>query len=364
MDGLVAVFHESTRPFDLRRYPVPEPGPGEILVRVRMANVCGSDLHFRAGHGPGLPKGIPHVLGHEMMGEVFALGPGATRDSQGHALKAGDRVVYAYFRDCGVCPTCLHRDGACPNRYRNWIGVSVEEYPHFHGAFGQFYVVRPGQWVFRVPEELPDHMVSAVNCALAEVIYGLHKGGLRMGDTVVVQGAGGLGLYATAVAREMGAGKIVVSDLLQHRLETAEAFGADHVLNASYTDPQERESRVKEWTGGHGADLVIELTGDPKVVQEGINMLRPGGRYVLIGNINLGLTTTLDPATLVRYSRNLIGIIVYEGWAIPRALEFLLKMRKRYPLDKVVSHTFPLESINQAFEVASQRQCLRVGLIP
>jgi threonine dehydrogenase-like Zn-dependent dehydrogenase len=329
---------------------------------VRLANICGSDLHFWHGHGPRINPDIAQVLGHEMMGVVYALGRNVKTDSLGRPLKEGDRICYSYFRNCGACWSCLSGTAACQYRYRDWIGVSADLHPHFRGAFGEYYYMHPGHWVFKVPDELPDEMVAAVNCAVSEVLYGLHKVGVTLGDTVVIQGAGGLGLYAIAVAREMGAGCVISLDRVEERLALAREMGADHTLNVEATEWEERVTRVREWSGGNGADVVVEVAGDPDCVQEGVDMMRPGGRYLWIGNINLGFTTLIDPASLVRTCKTVTAIIVYEGWVIPRALDFLVRTRGRYPYHKVISHRFKLTEINRALELSAARKVIRATL--
>ncbi len=363
MKGRAAVFTRVGQPLEIREYPLPALEPEAQLVKIGMANICGSDLHFMKGLGPGIREGLPQILGHEMMGRVVDQGKGATEDTQGEPLRPGDRIVYAYFKGCGRCPACLHGAPGCPHRYRHWLGVSCEESPHFRGAYGEYYYLQPGQWVFRVPDELPDALVSPVNCALAEVIYGLHRIGVVLGDSVVIQGAGGLGLYATAVAREMGAGTIIVVDKIAARLELAMAFGADHVIQADATGAAGRVQQVRDLTRG-GADVVAELAGTPAVLPEGAEMLRYGGRYLWIGNINLGVTGPIDPAQMVRGGRTAMGIVVYEAWAIPRALDFLRRTHRRYPFHQILSHTFALERINEAFAFASQGTAIRVGIVP
>ena len=362
MKGKVAVFLEPGRPMEFREYPIPDAESDAIVVKMRLSNICGSDIHFWRGRGPRVESNIPQVLGHEMTGEIYALGENVKTDSRGEPLNVGDRIVYSYFKPCGKCWMCLTGLPGCPNRYRDWLGVSSEQWPHFHGAFGEYYYMKPGHWVFKVPDELADEMVSPINCALSEVIYGLHKIGITLGDTVVIQGAGGLGLYATAVAREMGAGRIIVLDKIPKRLELAQAFGADHILNVDETSESERVNQIKEWTRGVGADIIAELTGLPHVLAEGIDMLRWGGRYLWIGNINLGFPTEIDPGSVVRCSKTLRGIIVYEAWVIPRALDFLCRAKDKYPFDSIVSHKFPFEQINEAFAFAEQGKSIRVSL--
>ncbi|MGH7962017.1 MAG: alcohol dehydrogenase catalytic domain-containing protein, partial [Candidatus Binatia bacterium] len=173
MKGKVAVCSAPLQEMEIREYPLPEVGPEDILVKVHRANICGSDLHMWRGHGPSVPAGLGRVLGHEMMGEVYRLGKNVWHDCLGQPLAEGDRIVYAYFVPCGACAACLHGSPACPNRYRYWFGHSVDTPPHFRGAYGEYYYLRRGQVVCRVPSELSDAMVSAANCALCEALYGL-----------------------------------------------------------------------------------------------------------------------------------------------------------------------------------------------
>ena len=152
-----------------------------------------------------------------------------------------------------------------------------------------------------MPDELPDALVAPVNCALAQVVYGLHQIRIWLGDTVVVQGAGGLGLYCVAVARDMGAGKIVAIDGVPERLDLARAFGADITIDIrDVADQAERVRLVREATGGHGADVCVEVAGVPGVVQEGLEMLRIGGRYLWMGNIVPGAAARIVPHDATR----------------------------------------------------------------
>ena len=222
--------------------------------------------------------------------------------------------------------------------------------------------MKPGHWIFKVPDELPDPLVSPINCALSEVVYGLNQIGITLGDTIVIQGAGGLGLYAIAVAKEMGAGKIIVLDRWPVRLELAREFGADHLVNVDELSVADRVTYVMDYTRGTGADVVAEFVGSPLVLSEGIEMLRWGGRYLWVGNINLGQPTEIDPGSVVRCSKAIRGLIVYEPWVIRRALDFLSRTRHEYPFHKIISHTFSFNQINEAFTFADRGNAIRVGL--
>ncbi|MFZ0889064.1 MAG: zinc-binding dehydrogenase [Candidatus Binataceae bacterium] len=352
MKGKAAVLKGFRQPYEIQEFPVPEVAPGAILIKVSMANICGSDLHIWRGD---LPLPIPPegtIFGHEMTGRVAKLGAGVTTDSIGDSLKEGDRVVYCYFNPCGKCYQCLqgHR-AACPNKLSNMMG-SIKEAPYFRGAFAEYYYLQPGMFIFKVPDSLSDELVAPVNCALSQVIYGLIQAGLRFDDTVVIQGAGGLGLNAIAVAREMGAGQIIAIDGVPSRLELAKQFGADVTIDLTKAGEGERIGRVMALTKGRGADLVCELVGLPSVVPEGLMMVRMGGTYLEIGNISMGRSVPIDPSALVWGNKKIVGVLMYDPWVIPKALDFLERTRDRYPIGKVLSHKFPLAKINDAFSQA------------
>jgi threonine dehydrogenase-like Zn-dependent dehydrogenase len=258
-------------------------------------------------------------------------------------------VAYTYFYPCGRCIACLNKQpAACPAKIERPRGPS--EFPHFHGAFAEYYYLRPGGALFLVPDVLPDALVSPVNCALSQVIFGLHEAGLQFGGTVVIQGAGGLGIQAAAVAKDMGASTVIVVDQIPGRLELAKAFGADHTLNVKEVgDRKERVSLVRKWTGGAGVDVACDFVGFPQVIPEGLEMLRAGGTYLEIGTISRGAKFELEPSTLVWGSKRIVGVIQYDASVIPRALDFLVRNRARWPFDRLISHTYPLEKINDAF---------------
>ena len=361
LTGRVAVFVGARKPLEIREYPVPDPPPGGAILRIRRANLCGSDMHFWRGNAP-VPVEREVVLGHEAVATIEKLGEGLTTDDLGQPLAEGDRIAFSYFRFCGKCWPCLSGKSACPNRNEYWLGLGADEPPHFHGTFCDYRYLRPGHWIFKVPDELPDNLVSPVNCALSQVIYGLDRTHVTLGDTVLIQGAGGLGLYAVAAAKEMGAANVVIMDRLADRLALAREFGADLALNVDETSAAERKEQILDLTGGRGADLALELVGHPGVIPEGIDLLRDGGNYVLIGNVGPGRTVEIDPALLVRPMKTVLPIIAYEHWVLPRALDFLARTQDRYPYHKLVSHTFPFEQINEAFELTEAGGCIRASL--
>jgi L-iditol 2-dehydrogenase len=352
MNGRAAVTRPDGQGMEVVEYQVPEPGPDEVLVRVTLACICGSDLHMWRGEVPWFQR-APGIQGHEMTGRVARLGANRTRDSLGNELREGDRVAYSYFIPCGECWACMTGVTGCPNRYRARNTTTADQPPHFLGAYAEYYLLKPGQWIFKVPDELPDELVAPVNCALSQVVYGLNQITIWLSDTVVVQGAGALGIYACALAKDMGAGRVIAIDAVPERLALVRKFGADEtILLGEVPTRDARVARVKELTRGVGADVTVEVAGVAGVVQEGLEMTRVGGRYLWMGNIVPGAKAEIVPHDAVRQPKTIKGVLAYDQWVIPRALDWMVRARSTYPFDELVGARFPLERINEAFEQA------------
>jgi threonine dehydrogenase-like Zn-dependent dehydrogenase len=364
--GLVAAMTGVKKPFILQEYPLPDPEPGAILVKITQANICGSDLHlWKGGYIPADP-GRPDLrsVGHEMCGLVEKLGDGVTADSAGQPLREGDRIAYRYFVACGRCRACMRGfTPRCPYgmRYRHPPDV----WPHFNAAYGQYYYLRPGQAVFKIPEGVPDDLAAPANCALAQVVYTLYLARVGLGDHVVIQGAGGLGVLAAAVAKERGAASVTVIDSLDDRLALAKEFGADHLIDMKrHAAPADRIARVKQLTDGWGADVVVELVGRAAAVPEGVAMLGNGGTYAMVGCICENDFCRFDPSSLVLPGRNVLGIMWYDAPSLLFALQFLARFKDKYPFHRLVSHRYPLSAINEAMAAQDAGKAQRSALLP
>ena len=353
MDGQIAVLRQTRGPWDFQRYPLPDPEPGAILVRISYANVCGSDLHIWRGEMGPIPAETGRIAGHEMSGRVVALGKGVSTDSTGQPLQEGDRIIYNYFFPCGRCLACLRgQPECCANKRRPGNGVPGNP-PYFNAGFSEYYYLLPGHVCVKVPDDISDSVAAPINCALAQVIQGLDSGGFHQGDTLLVQGAGGLGLNMIAAARDMGAGMIIAVDGIPGRLKLAREFGADRTVDMrDCPTPADRIAAVKELTNGNGVTHAADVAGVKGVVAEGLEMLAQGGTYLEIGSIVSGVSFVFDPDKACRRGLRLIGFLQYDTRILPRALDFVRRSRGRVPWDRIISHTFPLEGIQEAFEQA------------
>ena len=366
MKGRVALFHGPGKPFELTELEVPEPEAGAVLVRVKQCNICGSDIHAWEGRFrlERLGARFPTVLGHEMFGTVAAVGPGVGTDCTGEPLGVGDRVVFPYFFVCGKCANCLRgRAPACSKLRMAMVGTAAE-WPYFIGGFADYFYLPPGHVVFKVPAGVPDDLVAGANCALAQVWYGLKRADLRPGETVVVQGAGGLGLYAVAVARAWDAGRVIVLDGVADRLHLARQFGADYTVNISeLPDAAARVKAVEELTDGKGADIVVEVVGSAGVIPEGLRFLGQFGRYLEIGTITYGEKVDFEPARLVVANKSVIGVSLYEPFVLKDVLGFLARHGKTFPFERLFGTKFGLTQIQTAFEKARRREVVRASIV-
>lgn len=351
-------------PWEMKEYPVPDPEPGAMIIKISLASVCGSDVHLYQGDFGG-PKGVrqkPSILGHEFVGTVHRLGVKSDTDSTGKPLKVGDRVVWSPSVLCGKCPSCLKQIVPCPNR-KSHVGATSDDWPHFKGGFAEYYYLSPGQWVYKVPDAVPDEAAVYVDCAAATVAYALAKVEFPMGSTGVIQGAGGLGLCAAPMIKDRGA-RVIVVDKIRERLELAKAFGADYTVDSTeYSTPEARIERVRELTAGAGAEVVLEVVaGSPEVVPEGLQMLGLGGTYVTCGLVG-PYPVQFDMGAFINKGVRLIGSASFKASTMPSVLDLMARTIDRYPWDKMISHKFKLEDAEEAVRQAAAGRVVRAAIV-
>lgn len=358
MRGRLAV-QTDVRELKFEEYEVPNPEPRGLVGEVVRTNVCGSDLHFWTGDFP-----YRGPMGHEAIIRAQELGEDRTTDSRGDPIEEGDLLAPVYFIPCRECYACQSGAfSACVNQGQN-MAEAPEEFPHFHATYGTHYYVKPDQYVYNVPENVPADIAASANCALSQVLYGLDQADVQSGDDIVIQGAGGLGLHATAVAKERGANPIVVESAPE-RIQTLKRFKPDHVIDMrEHETVDERVEEVQRLTGGKGADVVLELAGVADAFSEGIRFVKNGGTYVEIGNLSFGEKTAVTPSRITWNSRKILGVAYYQPWYLGRALDFLSDHVDDYPYEELGGAEFPLEDIETALEKSANRKVTRATIIP
>ena len=338
------------KPLELIDVQIPEPEPGAILVKMSMASVCATDVHAAEGSSSFAEDRFPSVQGHEMTGRIVRLGAGVTRDSVGQPLAEGDRLVWTHGF-CGQCLNCTveNERTLCLNR-APWHGPATE-FPYLTGGFAEYGYVFPSSGRVKVPDDLPDELAAAASCSLRTVIHGFDRlGTLDDRHSVVIQGSGPLGLFSLARAVRSGPSNIIVIGGPARRLEVARHWGATHTIDIDEVpSAADRHDLVMGWTNGLGGDAVIEVSGAKPAFLEGFEMLRRGGRYLVIGQLH-GETVPFRPSDIVRKNARIIGTASAAVQHYHRALQFLQHNRERFDWMEMISNHYPLERINEAID--------------
>lgn len=342
-----ALLVEYGKPLEIREVPIPQIEPRAILVKVEMAGICGTDIHQH--HGTLTIKSpLPNIQGHETIGTIVALGEGRTMDVAEAPLKIGDRIMWAHT-DCGECYFCevARTQVHCSRRK----GYGFDSPVALRGGFAEYEYITPLTKVVTVPDELSEEEAVGVGCAFRSVVAGYERlGGVKLQESVVVQGSGPIGLYSTVMAREGGAGKIIVIGAPAGRLELAKKWGADDIINIEEVrDPVERKKMVTALTNGRGPDLVIEGSGVPAAFNEGLDMIAKGGRYLVLGQSS-AKTIEMAPGIITGKGLTVIGSISAAIQHFYKALQFIKNKRNKYPFADIVSKKYQLEEINEAFD--------------
>jgi 2-desacetyl-2-hydroxyethyl bacteriochlorophyllide A dehydrogenase len=317
------------QPLEMQEIPIPQAGPRDVLVRVKAAGVCHSDVHYRAGVSPVEP--LPLTLGHEVAGVVEEVG------GELASFGRGDRVVLHYMVTCGDCAYCSQG-----NEQFCTTGEMLGK--HRDGGYAEFIAV-PARSVFRLPEEIPFEQGAIMMCSSATVYHALRKGRLKPGETVAVYGVGGLGMSAVQLASVFGALEVYGVDINADKLRMARRFGAVPI-NAAEVDPVDE---IRRLTGGRGVDVALELVGLPTVIRQSVASLALFGRAVMVG-------LTDKPSEIETYRElickeaELVGSSDHLAQELPALIE--LARQGRLDLSGVVTGTLPLEAeaINEAMD--------------
>jgi len=359
-----AVLERFDEPLAVREFDVPEPAEGEVLVRLLAAGVCGSDVHMWRGKDPRTP--LPLILGHEGVGEIAALGSHRT-DVVGRELVVGDVVMWERGIMCGRCYYCVvaKRPALCPLRKTYGISVSCKEPPHLRGCYAEYMLLFPVTNLLKIGQDIDASSLVAASCSGATAANAVEQCNVRSGDTVVVQGPGPLGLFVGAFALDAGASKLIVTgtERSRKRLDLAKAFGATETLCTSDMSGEQMVERVREVTDGRGADVVIDCTGSPHAMRDGIRMVARGGTYALpgvatpIGEVPVGFFEDVSVKNV-----RLQGIWVSDTSHLYRAVT--LVGTGKFPFKRLVTHTFPLEEATRALEVTEKREAIKAVIVP
>ncbi|MBM4338365.1 MAG: zinc-binding dehydrogenase [Deltaproteobacteria bacterium] len=332
----------------MKEFPIPSIGPKEGLLKVEMVGICGSDVGMYRGKATRAPRPYPIIMGHEIFGTVIQIGEEASRRWN---IEEGDRTIVEYAFGCGECFYCkqgnyIHCEAMCT--YGSMI--SCKDPPHLWGAYSQYLYLPPRAMVHKVSKTLLPEVGILICAVLGNGIRWLQTlGGLSTGDTVVIQGPGQQGLAGVIIAREAGAKKVIVTGISKDkiRFDLAKTFGADEIIDIEKDDPIQR---VKEITEGRMADLVIDVTGNPRGAITAIDLVKKKGTVVLPGLYGMDREIPLVLDKVVYKELRVQGAFSHDFQSVLPAIR--LAESGKYPLKKMVTHWFPLEKAEMAIRVA------------
>ncbi|XOB99442.1 L-threonine 3-dehydrogenase [Deinococcota bacterium DY0809b] len=341
-----ALVKETPAPgLTLREVDVREPGPGEILVKIRAASICGTDLHiWRWDHWAAGRLRPPVITGHEFAGVVEAVGPGVSTPRVGDHVSLESHVV------CHTCYQCRTGKGhICQNT--RILGVDT------NGGFAEYATV-PAENAWVNPSELPWE-IAAVLEPFGNAVHTVYSGVGVEGRTVLVTGAGPIGLMAIAVARASGATLVVATDLQPYRLEFARRMGADRVVNVREEDPVEV---VRDLTGGQGVEVLLEFSGNEKAIHQGLQALMPGGEARILGIPSDPIRFDLAGELVMRgiTAVGIAGRRLYETWYQGSGLIY----SGRVDLEPLITHRFAMAEYREAFELLERGEGVKAVLYP
>lgn len=352
------------QPLELRRFPAPRPQPGGAVLEVLASEVCGTDVHLHHGRLAGVP--YPIIPGHVSCGRLLEA-RGELHDLEGRAIPVGALVTfYDVFGSCGSCWHCLVAKAATRCPQRRVYGITTSATEGLLGGWAERVELKPGVRVVPLPEGLDVLDFMGGGCGLPTGFHAVERAGVALGDTVVVQGSGPVGLNAAIFASLVGASRVLVVGGPEERLAAARRLGAEDVCDVTtMTDPAARVRFVLERTGGRGADVAIEASGNPTAVTEGLEMVRDAGRYVVVGQYTDGGEVSLNPHRhLNRKHVTLLGCWGYEYTHLHRSLLMMARHNARFRWRELVSRQYELEEAGRALEDMARLSVVKALIRP
>ncbi|MBA2305711.1 MAG: alcohol dehydrogenase catalytic domain-containing protein [Acidobacteria bacterium] len=342
----------------MHEFELPDIDDDSFLLKVHRVTICGGDpLEYE---GRNAKARYPMILGHEMTGTIEQIGDLAAHR---YGVAAGDRVSVEPYILCGRCEYCLTGYYQfCKTSRVYGVNISCADPPHLWGAYGEYLYGAPGSRVHRIEPGVSDE-AAALSSVLGNGVRWIRtKAQVKFGESVAILGAGAQGLATVIAAREAGARPIVVLGREANRLkwELASAFGAHHLIDLEEeSDPL---GRVRELTAGRLLDVVVECTGAEAMMQLGLEIVRPVGRYVMVGTCGSSRRSLITDLVVFKEIQLLGGL--GQSWDTEEAVRIINS--RRYPIEKMVTQVFPLEEADEAirFFMAHPEQALRVAIQP
>ncbi len=362
MEAKAMVLERFNHPLVLKAFPLSGLKNGEVLVKIEAAGVCGSDVHMWEGRDPRIR--LPMIPGHEGAGKIMEMA-GEKRDIHGNPLKVGDRVLWSRGVTCGHCYFCKVKiePSLCPNRWVHGIHTSCAEPPYLTGNYAEYLSLDARIAFFKIDPAMDPAVLVPASCSGATAAHAFDLSGMEVGDTVLVQGVGPLGIFAVAFARFRGASQIIVIGGTEERLKMSRSFGATLLLNRHRLSVQERKEAIWEATYGRGVDVAFEMAGEPEALKECIGSVRTGGACISAGFGEPHGTVEIDCFhDLGRKNLRLQGVWVSEVRHTHMALELMASRLQDFA--KLITHRLPLREANEALRMMKTKEAVKAVLLP
>jgi threonine dehydrogenase-like Zn-dependent dehydrogenase len=348
---------------ELREFADPQLQDGEVLLETIASEVCGTDVHLLHGRLAGVP--YPIIPGHISVGRVLQV-RGDVRTVESELVAPGDIVTFLdVHRTCGRCWYCQIAKAStrCPERRVYGITYSATE--GLLGGWSQRIVLLPGVHIVKMPVNLPPEIFMAGGCGLPTALHALQRGEVTFGDSVVVLGAGPVGLCCAVFAQLQGAAQVIVIGGPADRLTVARALGADLTIDIAQYPFEERRRIVRAATLGRGADVTIEATGVASAVSEGLQFTRDAGTLVVVGQYTDAGSITVNPHLEI----NKPHIQVRGCWGsdlghLYRAVRVVARHVERFPWHELITSRHPLEEAAQALHAAERQESIKALILP
>ncbi|MCU1383268.1 MAG: Threonine dehydrogenase and related Zn-dependent dehydrogenase [Acidobacteria bacterium] len=344
---IAAVMPAPRVPIELREFAEPALAPDSLLLRTLYSEVCGTDVHIWHGRLAGVP--YPIIPGHVSVGTADKI-RGEVRSVDGTAILEGDRVVFFdVHRTCGRCRACAVNRTPTRCDSRRVYGITDSAAEGLFGGWAEAIYLEPGVSMAKLPDSVPAETYISAGCGLITAVHAIDRAALTLGDTVLVQGTGAVGLSAIALAKIAGATRVIAFGAPADRLELAAAMGADHLVDIQQTSLDERAQIVRDLTGGVGVDVAIEAAGSARAVEEALDLLRDGGRYVIAGHYtDAGPSSINVHRQINRKHLEIRGCWGSEVAHFVRALRVLERHHAAIPWRAIGAKTYALGELNQA----------------
>lgn len=363
MEAKAMVLERFNKPLVLKSFPLPKLARGEILVKVLVAGVCGSDVYMSRGLDARLK--LPMILGHEGVGEVIEMAGEKRYVDDGSPVRVGDKLLWSRGVTCGHCYFCKIKNepSLCLNRWVWGIHLSCAEPPHLTGNYAQYLPLHPNADLFKLDPQADLEAFVAASCSGGTTAHAVDLARIEPGDTVLVQGPGPVGIYGVAFAKALGASQIFVTGGTEERLKICEAFGATMIMNRHKTTEQERREMVLAKTHGLGVDVAFEMAGDPQALGECISLARIGGACVTAGfgepHGKLEIDCFHD---IGRKNLRVQGVWVSDVRHTHMSLR--LTASRIDDFKKLITHRFPLSEANEALAVMKTKEAVKAVILP